>query len=81
MTAVKKTQALKNKRERERVGRKVKTLLKKTHKLGKLPRIDVAAIICNRGRYSTYKSMNRESWPPTMTEVVSECRDHVEIFD
>ena len=71
MTATKNKQALKNKRKREGTGRKAKTVIEKAHKLGKHPGVDVAVFICNRGRYSTYSSVDRESWPPTMAEIVS----------
>jgi hypothetical protein len=72
MTATNSSRVSKNKREREGISRKTKTLLNKSHKLGKLPGVDVALIIYNRGRYFTYKSTDRESFPPVMAEIVSE---------
>jgi len=63
--------AMKNKRNRNGVGRREKTLLKKSYELGRFPGIDVALIIRNRGRYSTFMSMDQESWPPTRAEIVS----------
>jgi WD40 repeat protein len=62
MTATNSNRLSKNKREREGISRKTKTLLNKSHKLGKLPSVDVALIIYNRGRYFTYKSTDRESF-------------------
>ena len=72
MTATKNKEALKNKRKREGVNRRIKTLIKNTYKLGKLPGMDIALIICNRGRYSMFKSIDQESFPPTMAEIVSQ---------
>ncbi|KAH8674433.1 hypothetical protein BGZ60DRAFT_372933 [Tricladium varicosporioides] len=60
---------LKNKRKREGVSRKIKTLLNKSYKLGKIPGVDIALVICNHGRYLAYKSIDRESFPPTMAEI------------
>jgi hypothetical protein len=79
MTATK-NQVLKKKREREGVSRKTKTLLNNAYKLGKLPGIDIALTICNRGRYLAYKSIDRESFPPTMAEIVSEARISLKYF-
>jgi hypothetical protein len=44
-------------------------LVKKAHELGQFDGVDVALIICKHGRYTTYRS--RESWPPTLAEIVS----------
>ncbi len=48
------------------------TLIKKAHELGKLCEVDIAVIICRNGRYSTYRSMDRQSWPPSMDQIVSD---------
>jgi len=48
------------------------TLIKKAHELGKLCEVDIAVIICRNGRYFTYRSMDRQSWPPSMDQIVSE---------
>ncbi|KAH8797245.1 hypothetical protein F5884DRAFT_687988, partial [Xylogone sp. PMI_703] len=53
----------------ERTGRKTNTLLKKAHELGMLPGTDVSLTICNRSRYTTYNSVDRESFPPTKEEI------------
>lgn len=71
MTATKNYQVLKNKRKMESVSRKMKTMLKNVHKLGKLLSIDITLIICNRGQYFAYKSIERESFLPIMAEIVS----------
>lgn len=62
----------KSKRKRNGAGRRQKTLLKKAYELGTFPGIEVAVIIFKRGRYSMYRSTDRESWPPPMAEIVSE---------
>ena len=49
----------------------MKTMFKNAYKLGKLPGIDIALIICNRGQYFAYKSIEWESFPPIMAEIVS----------
>jgi hypothetical protein len=60
---------LRNKREQLRRGRK--TLFKKAHKLAKVHGIDIAVIMHKNGRYFTYRSLDQESWPPTMKQIVS----------
>lgn len=45
------------------------TLVKKAHELGKLCDVDIAVIICRNGRYFTYRSMDRQSWPPSMEQI------------
>jgi hypothetical protein len=59
---------LKNKREQLRRGKK--TLFKKAHKLAKVYDIDIAIIMHKNGQYFTYRSMDQESWPPTMKQIV-----------
>ena len=52
--------------------RREKTLLKKGYELGTFPGYDVAIIVRKRGRFSTFTSTDKESFPPTMAEIVSE---------
>jgi hypothetical protein len=59
---------LKNKREQLRRGKK--TLFKKAHRLSKAYDIDIAIIMHKNGQYFTYRSVDRESWPPTMKQIV-----------
>ena len=65
---------MKNKRKRESINRKMKTMFKNAYTLGKLPDMDIALIICNRGQYFVYKSIERESFPPTIAQIVSKAR-------
>lgn len=57
---------------REMYRKRKTTLIKKAHELGKLCEVDIAVIICRNGRYFTYRSMDRQSWPPSMDQIVSE---------
>lgn len=61
------------KRKAESIERRKKTLIKKAYELGEFDGIDVALIICKHGRYTTYRSTERETWPPSMAEIVSDC--------
>ena len=47
-------------------------LMKRADQLARLCRADVALIIRRNGRYYTYRSTDREQWPPTMLEIVSD---------
>jgi hypothetical protein len=60
----------KSKRRSENLGRRKKTVLKKIYELGKYDGIDVALIIRQNGRFFTYRSIDHESWPPSMKEIV-----------
>ena len=57
-------------RKRERLRRRKRSLFRKAFQFGKLCEADVAVIIHNNGRFSTYRSMDRESWPPSMKDIV-----------
>jgi hypothetical protein len=59
---------LRNRREQLRRGKR--TLFKKAHKLAKVHEIDIAIIMRKNGRYFTYRSLDQESWPPTMKQIV-----------
>ena len=61
--------ALKNKREQLRRGKK--TLVKRAHKLAMVHNIDIAIIMHKNRQYCTYRSLDHESWPPTMKQIVS----------
>jgi hypothetical protein len=60
----------KSKRRSENLGRRKKTVLKKVYELRDYDGVDVALIIRQKGRFFTYRSINHESWPPTMKEIV-----------
>jgi len=63
------TKALKNRSERLR--KRKNSLFKKAYELGMLCNVDVAVIVRKNGRYFTYRSINQETWPPAMKEIVS----------
>jgi hypothetical protein len=59
------------KRKNEGINRRKDTLIKKAYELREFDGIDVALIICKYGRYTTYRSRDHASWPPSMAEIVS----------
>src|SRR5277367_1264238 len=59
------------KRKNEGLNRRKDTLIKKAYELREFDGIDVALIICKHGRYTTYRSRDHASWPPSMAEIVS----------
>jgi hypothetical protein len=59
------------KRKNEGINRRKDTLIKKAYELGEFDGIDVALIICKHGRYTTYRSRDHVSWPPSIAEIVS----------
>ena len=63
---------IKRKRENEGINRRKETLIKKAYELGGLDGVDVALIICKHGRYTTYRSRDHKTWPPSMAEIVSD---------
>lgn len=60
------------KRKHEGINRRRDTLIKKAHELGAFDGVDVYLIICKHGRFTTYRSRDRKSWPPSTEEIVSE---------
>ena len=60
----------KSKRRSENLGRRKKTVLKKVYELGEYDGIEVALIIRQNSRLFTYRSIDHESWPPSMKEIV-----------
>jgi hypothetical protein len=61
------------KRRSERLSRRKSTLIKKAYKLGEFYDVDVALIIynCRTSLYTTYKSVDLESFPPSKEEIAS----------
>jgi hypothetical protein len=59
------------KNEREKLRRRKKNLFKKAYELRKLCDIDIAVTLYKNGHYFTYRSIDKESWPPSMKEIVS----------
>ena len=62
---------IQKKRENQIIDRRKETLIKKAFELGEFDGIDVALIICKHGRYTTFQSTDRTTWPPSMEEIVS----------
>jgi hypothetical protein len=65
------TGGTRKKRKNEGINRRKDTLAKKAHELGEFDGVDVALIICKHGRYTTYRSRDHKTWPPSMAEIVS----------
>ena len=61
----------------ENLRRRKETLFKKVYELGKYDGVDVALILHQNGRFFTYRSMDLESWPPSIKEIVRLC--HLDI--
>ncbi|PVH96346.1 hypothetical protein DM02DRAFT_474349, partial [Periconia macrospinosa] len=57
------------KRKAEGINRRKKTLIKKAYELREFDGIDVTLIIYKHGRYTTYRSTERKTWPPSMAEI------------
>ena len=57
-------------RKGENLRRRKETLFKKVYEVGKYDGVDVALILRQNGRYFTYRSIDLESWPPSMKEIV-----------
>ena len=51
----------KSKRRSENLGQRKKTILKKVYELGEYDGIEVALIICQNGRFFTYRLIDYES--------------------
>jgi hypothetical protein len=64
-------EGVKRKRKNEGIKRRKDTLVKKAYESGEFDGVDVALIICKHGHYTTYRSRDRASWPPSMAEIVS----------
>ena len=60
------------KKRSERIRKKKLTLFKNAGKLGSELGIDVAVIVFQHGRYYLGVWSQRASWPPDITEIVSE---------
>jgi hypothetical protein len=61
------------KRRSEMLNRRKTTLVNKAHELAEFWEVDVALIIRSRksGQYSTYNSLDLESWPLSKEQIVS----------
>ena len=65
--------ASKLKRKSERLSRRKDTLLKKAYEIAEFCEVDIALVLRIRknGRYITYKSVDLDSWPPSIEQIVS----------
>jgi hypothetical protein len=57
----------------ENLRRRKETLFKKVYELGKYDGVDVALILRQNGRFFTYRSIDLESWPLSMKEIIRLC--------
>ncbi|KAH8587220.1 hypothetical protein B0O99DRAFT_694668 [Bisporella sp. PMI_857] len=63
-------QRVDRKKPRERRNKQEKdALIKKVYELGEFDGMDVALIICKHSRYTTYRSRDHKTWPPSMAEI------------
>jgi hypothetical protein len=67
-----KNDGIRRKRKNEGINRRKDTLVKKAYELEEFDGVEVALIICKHGRYTTYRSRDHKTWPPSMAEIVSE---------
>jgi hypothetical protein len=61
----------KRNRKGENSRRRKRTLLKKAYEYGELSGADIALFIYQSGRWFTYKSTDRQSFPPSWEQIVS----------
>jgi SRF-type transcription factor (DNA-binding and dimerisation domain) len=54
----------------DNLGRRKKNLLEKVYELGRYYVVDVVLIIRQNGQFITYGSIDLESFPPSMKEIV-----------
>jgi hypothetical protein len=50
-------------------------VIKKIYELGKCPGIDIALTICQNEQYTTYQSIDRPGFPPSIEQLVSKLLD------
>jgi SRF-type transcription factor (DNA-binding and dimerisation domain) len=60
------------KRKQENLRRRKKTLVKKVYEFGKDFDFEVALILSKNGRYFTFRSLDQDTWPPSMEQIVSQ---------
>jgi hypothetical protein len=58
-------------RKGENSRRRKRTLLKKAYEYGELSGADIAFFIYQSGRWFTYRSTDRQSFPPSWEQIVS----------
>jgi hypothetical protein len=68
-----------SKRKQENLRRRKKTLVKKVYEFGKDFDFEVALILSKKGgngRYFTFRSLDQDTWPPSMEQIVSQCNPY-----
>ena len=65
-----KADRISTKRQNENLTRRIETLFVKSREIWELYGVDVAVIVMKNGRYSTYRSMDKLGWPPSMADIV-----------
>ena len=65
------TMSLRRNRKGENARRRKRTLLKKAYEYGELSGADIAFFIYQSGRWFTYRSTDRQSFPPSWEQIVS----------
>ncbi len=63
-------------RKQENLRRRKKTLIKKAYEFGKDFDFEVALILSKKGRYFTFRSLDQDTWPPPMEQIVSQCHPY-----
>jgi hypothetical protein len=63
--------SLRQNRKGENSRRRKRTLLKKAYEYGELSGADIAFFIYQSGRWFTYRSTDRQSFPPSWEQIVS----------
>jgi hypothetical protein len=60
-----------SKRKQENLKRRKKTLVKKVYKFGKDFDFKVALILSKKGCYFTFRSLDQDTWLPSIEQIVS----------
>lgn len=68
-------------RKRENSQRRKRTLLKKAYEYGELSGADIAFFIYYSGRWFTYRSADRQSFPPSWEQIVSVVTEYIHDAD
>ena len=64
------------KRKQENLRRRKKTLIKKGYEFGRDFDFEVALILSKQGCYFTFRSLDQDTWPPSMEQIVSQCNPY-----
>jgi SRF-type transcription factor (DNA-binding and dimerisation domain) len=64
------------KRKQENLRRRKKTLVKKVYEFKKDFDFEVVLILFKNSRYFTFRSLDQDSWPPSIKQIVSQCNPY-----